>query len=251
MSDTTPVNALVERAIVGAQLSSESVADAARLRRLPVTGDSAIAMVSSLRRLPPDDLDPLAASLARPQAVAAAAQGFATGFGGLLTLPLRLSTDAAFALWFAVRATSGAMGAYGFPPDTPQGEAMLRAGLLSITGTIQPSADPWGAAARHLAVDPSGARLMASSARMLLRRVASTTGRGYLGRAAPVIGGAVAAGVNASAVHVLARRARHHYRGVLAQWQEAVDHGDLDVLEAWPQTPREAHEVTPRSLPPG
>lgn len=236
-----PVDAMVERAISGARLSSETIAAAARRHDLPVTGDTPVAAVSSLRRLTPRELDPLATALARPQTMAAAAQGFATSVGGLLTLPLRLSTDAAFALWFAVRGTSGAMGAYGFPPDTPQGEGLLRAGLLSVTGAVSAGTDPWGAAAHHVAVDPSGPRMLGSSARLLLRRVSSMTGRSSLGRAAPVVGGAIAATANASAVHVLARRARSHYRGLLHQWQEAVDAGDFEILEAWPQ----------RSLPSG
>jgi hypothetical protein len=245
MSDAPPVNALVERAISRARLSSDDIAAAARRRNLAVSGDSAVVAVTSLRRLPPDDLDPLAAALARPPTMAAAAQGFATGFGGVLTLPLRLSTDAAFALWFAVRATSGAMGAYGFPPDMPEGEALLRTGLLSITGGLSPRADPWGAAARHVVVDPSGARLLASSARLLLRRVASMSGRSVLCRTAPVVGGAVAATANASAVGVLARRARAHYREVRQQWQAAVDAGDLDAGEPWPRV------SAPPSLPRG
>lgn len=233
-SDGAPASALVERAIARARLSSDAIAAAARRKGLPADGDTAVAAVRSLRCLPPTDLDPLAASLTRPQSLAAAAQGFATSVGGLATLPLRLSTDAAFALWFAVRATSGAMGAYGFPPETAEGEALLRAGLLAATGAASGRADPLGLAARHVTVDPQGARLLASSARLLVRRLATATGRGQLGRAAPVIGGAVGAGVNASAVHLVARRARRHYRGLLEEWQRAVDAGDLDALQAWP-----------------
>jgi hypothetical protein len=235
--EAAPASALVERAISGARLSSEAVATAARHKGLPTVGDTPTAAVQSLRRLSPAALDPLAVSLTRPQSLAAAAQGFATGVGGLATLPLRVSTDAAFALWFAVRATSGAMGAFGFPPETAEGQALLRTGLLAATGAASGRADPLGLAARHVTVDPSGTRLLASSARLLVRRLATATGRGQLGRAAPVIGGAVAAGVNASAVHLLARRARRHYRGLLKEWQRAVDAGDLDALQAWPGAP--------------
>lgn len=241
MTEPAAANAMVERAIVSACLSSATIAAAARRKGLTVTGATPVAAVESLRRLPPEALDPLAARLTRPQSMAAAAQGFATSVGGIATLPLRLSADAAFALWFAVRATSGAMGAFGFPPETPQGEALLRAGLLAITGAGTGGspleagrADPLGLVARHVTVDPSGTRLLASSARLLVRRLATTSGRGQVARAAPVVGGVVGATVNASAVHLLGRRARRHYRGLLQEWQRAIDTGDLDALQDWP-----------------
>lgn len=262
MTEPAAANAMVERAISSAQVPSATIAAAARRKGLTVAGDTPVAAVESLRRLPPATLDPLAASLTRPQSLAAAAQGFATSVGGIATLPLRLSADTAFALWFAVRATSGAMGAFGFPPETPQGEALLRAGLLAITGagagrvgagTGRASGgtgrsgggtgrsgdgtgrlDPLGLAARHVTVDPSGPRLVASSARLLVQRLATTTGRGQVGRAAPVVGGVVGATVNASAVHLLSRRARRHYRGLLHEWQRAIDAGDIDALRDWP-----------------
>lgn len=255
MTEPATANAMVERAIASASLSSDAVTAAARRRGVPLAGATPVAAVESLRRLPPARLDPLAASLTRPQSLAAAAQGFATSVGGIATWPLRLSADAAFALWFAVRATSGAMGAFGFPPETPQGEALLRAGLVAITGAGADRAggtgkradgagrrDPLGLAARHVTVDPSGTRLLASSARQLVRRLAATTGRGQVGRAAPVVGGVVGATVNASAVHLLSRRARRHYRGLLQEWQRAVDAGDLDALRGWPG----AAEALPR-----
>lgn len=222
----------VERVVAEAGLSSETVAAAARRQGLAVHGDTAVAAVASLRRHDPAALDTLARRLTRPQCAAAAAQGFATSVGGLATLPLRLSADAAFGLWFTVRATSGAMGAFGFPVETPQGQALLRAGLLA-TADATDRADPLGAAARHVTVDPAGVRLAASSARQLVRRVAGHTGRGQLGRAAPLVGGVVGATVNASAVHLLTRRARLHFRALLTQWQVAVDAGDLDALERW------------------
>lgn len=248
MTEPAAANAMVERAISSAQVPSATIAAAARRKGLRIAGDTPVAAVESLRRLPPATLDPLAASLTRPQSLAAAAQGFATSVGGITTLPLRLSADTAFALWFAVRATSGAMGAFGFPPETPQGEALLRAGLLAITGagagragggTARPGdgtgrRDPLGLAARHVTADPAGPRLLASSARLLVRRLATTTGRGQVGRAAPVVGGVVGATVNASAVHLLSRRARRHYRGLLHEWQRAIDAGDLDALQDWP-----------------
>lgn len=252
-------NAMVERAIAEAGLSSATIAAAAHRKGLQTHGATAEEAVASLRRLPVEALDPLAVRLTRPQCVAAAAQGFATSVGGLATLPLRLSADAAFALWFAVRATSGAMGAFGFPPETPQGQALLRAGLLTVSGAAGRGAwdggggggDLLGAAARHVTVDPSGTRMLASSARLLMRRLASRTGRGQLGRAAPFVGGLVGAGVNASAVQLIARRARHHYRELLTQWQHAIDAGDVAVLDQWPHSPGTASgPEQPAALPP-
>lgn len=241
MTEPAAASAMVERAIASACLSSDAVLAAAHRQGLAVAGATPVAAVESLRRLPPEMLDPLAVRLTRAQSLAAAAQGFATSVGGIATLPLRLSADAAFALWFAVRATSGAMGAYGFPAETPQGEALLRAGLLAITGAgagrsgaQTARSDPLGLAARHVTVDPTGTRLLASSARQLVRRLAATTGRGQVGRAAPVVGGVVGATVNASAVHLLSRRARRHYRELLQEWQRAVDAGDLEALRGWP-----------------
>lgn len=251
-ADEDVLAGLVERTLDRAALPSHSVVATARSEGLPIADDpDPVAAVASLRRLPPAVLDPLAARLTRTQTLAAAAQGFATSFGGVATLPLRMSTDAAAALWFATRAASGAMGAFGFPVETERGRALLRAGLLQVTGVSAAATGLQGVmatATRQLAADPRGTRLVASSARMLVRRVGMACGRHQAVRLAPVVGGLVGAGLNGSAVHLLARRARRHYRTLLEEWQAAIDQGDLQELAGWhPLPPPPQRQLPPAS----
>jgi hypothetical protein len=124
----------LEHLVATARVDPRKVLAEAHQRGLPIAGRDVYEQVASLRRLPPERLDPLAAGYVRANSLVACAQGFVTGLGGLASLPVALSADTVGALYWIVRATSGVMNAYGFETDSDAGAAQLRVGLLVALG---------------------------------------------------------------------------------------------------------------------
>ncbi|HUH07623.1 MAG TPA: EcsC family protein [Egibacteraceae bacterium] len=213
----------LDRLIEAAQTRPATVLNEAAKRGIPLYGHDAAEALASLRLRPVIQLDPLASSFIRSNALIAGAQGFATNVGGVLTLPIALPADTVGSLALIVRATSAVMNSYGFETETEDGAVNLRIGLLAAAGVNKVLVSGTNILVSELSsraiLHPSGRELAGA----LTRSVADGLGRRLthrqLARAAPIVGGAVGAGVNIALVRATAGRARRHYRDLLLQWQ--------------------------------
>ncbi len=231
---------LLEHLIAGARLAPDSVVAEAADRGLPVRGRDVYERVFSLRFMPPERLDPLAASYVRSNSLVAGAQGFVTGFGGIATLPVALSADTVGALYWIVRATSGVMNSYGFETETAEGAAQLRVGLLVALGINSVAVEGTRVfvqhASRQLLTTPASQQLLVAGGRHMTRRLASSGVRGRAARAVPLVGGAIGGAINLGMVRTIGQRTRRHYRQLLVEWQ--ANQRGLHGYAPAPQLPR-------------
>lgn len=223
--DPKGFESLLDELVRRARTDPRQVLAEAHKRGLPISGRTIEEQVTSLRRLHPAALDPVARAFLRTNSLAAGAQGFVTGLGGLATLPIAMGADTVGVLYWIVRATSAVMAAYGFENASEQGTAQLRIGLLAATGVNSVAVGGTSVAvselSRQLLANPASARVVALGTRQLLRNLGVGATRGRLARTVPVLGGAVGGALNASLVGAVGRRTRRHYRGLLESWQAA------------------------------
>lgn len=234
---------LLEHFVATARVDPARVVAEAGRRGLPVAGDDVGTQLHQLRRLPVTHLDQLALAVVRSHTLAAGAQGFVTGVGGIATLPVSLPADTVGALYWVVRATSGVMNAYGFETLTAEGVARLRVGLMLAMGveavTVEGTRVRLERVSRQLLSTPYSQQLLVAGGRQLVRRLSlSATGNRAAARAVPFVGGALNCAINAGMVRTVSRRAASHYRAQLAGWQQRN-------LQALAQAPLHLEPLTP------
>jgi hypothetical protein len=222
-SSARGVERVLEQLVGSARTDPRRVVAEASQRGLPVAGRDVYEQVFSLRRLPPQALDPLAASYVRANSLVAGAQGFVTSLGGIAALPVSLSADTIGALYWIVRATSGVMNAYGFETETEEGAAQLRVGLLVALGVNSVAVEGTRVFVQHLSQQllstPYSQQLLVAGGRQIAGRLVSGGVRSRAARAVPLVGGAIGGAVNLGMVRAIGGRTRQHYRDLLVQWQ--------------------------------
>lgn len=216
----------LDRVIEMGTVAPRSVLEEADKRGLTVRGEHPEDRLRSLRENRLRDLDRMARSYIRTYTQLGSAQGFVTGLGGVITLPVTVPTDVAAYLMWIVRVNSAVMQTYGFESETEEGRAMLRLGLaaglgvnkLSILGT-------------QVLVDALAAQILASGAqdavvvatvRAIAQRVGLTLTKRHIAKAVPVIGGGINAAVSGGLVYGFGRGAMNHYRSVLLAGDEPL-----------------------------
>ncbi len=211
----------LDRVIELGAVQPSSILDEARTRGLVVRGQTDAARLRSLRGNDLSALDAMARSTIRTYSRLAGAQGFLTGLGGAVTLPITVPTDVAAYLIWIVRVNSGVMQTYGFEAETAEGAALLRLGMaaglgvnnLSVLGT-NVLVD---GLARQVLRSSTHDALTAATTRAIARRVGVTLYRRHLAKVVPVLGGGVNAAVSGGLVYGFGRGAMAHYRGVLTE----------------------------------
>lgn len=196
-----------------------SVLDEARHRGLPVSGDTLSAQLQSLQEQPIKRLDRLARSYIRSNAQIAAAQGFVTGLGGFITLPVTVPADTVGFLVWLIRASSGAMYSYGFESETEEGAVQLRLGLLASTGvsqvTVAGSNVLVSSLAKQVMTRPYRDAVVRATIRAIAKKVGVTLTHRHFAKAVPLLGGVINGSVNGGLVYGFGRRAQSHYRELL------------------------------------
>ncbi|MGH8904719.1 MAG: EcsC family protein [Egibacteraceae bacterium] len=222
-SMTHAIDRMLEEIIERARVPPEHIVAEAAKRGLPMSGTRTSDRLAGLRFCAPAQLDPLARQYITSSALIAGAQGFMANLGGAATLALSLPADTVATLAATVRATSGAMGSYGFETETEAGAAQLRVGLLVAAGvsmvTVEGANVLVSRLSQQLLQRAAAKRLEAALTGQISRRLATGLFWGYLPRAVPVVGGMIGGGVNAGLVRTMGGRARAHYRSLLVQWQ--------------------------------
>jgi hypothetical protein len=203
---------------VGALPPSRILRDA-EARGLDVRGRDDGARLRSLQGNDLRELDAMARSAIRTYAAYGAGQGFVTGLGGVITLPITVPTDVAAYLMWIVRVNSAVMQTYGFEAETEEGRAMLRLGLAAGLGvsklSVLGSQVLVDALARQVLSSTTQDAVVVATAQAIARRVGLTLTKRHIAKAIPVLGGGVNAAVSGGLVYGFGRGAMEHYRGVL------------------------------------
>ncbi len=156
-------------------------------------------------------------AIIRSHTVAAGAEGFVTGLGGFVTLPVALPANVVAFYALATRMTAAIARVRGHDIDQPQVRAavlLTLAGadaddLLAKAGVAAPVGGLTNLAAQRL----PGPAAMVVKKGVFFKLVASS-GKGVLsrfGRGVPVVGGVVGAGVDAVLLRRLAADARREF----------------------------------------
>jgi hypothetical protein len=194
-------------------------------RRIPVLGTTTQERLTSLQEGDIRRLDKLARSYIRSNAQIAGAQGFVTGLGGMITMPVTVPADTVGFLVWLIRATTGTMYAYGFEGESEEGKVQLRLGLLASTGVSQLTVSGSNVLVTQLAKQvmtrPYREAVVQATVKALAARVGIQLGHKHFAKAVPVVGGVINGSVNGSLVYAFGRRAQAHYRSLLV---EGVEH---------------------------
>lgn len=219
----------LDRVIELGTIPPSSVLEEADRRGLVVAGRRGRDVAERLRSLRGNDLtalDAMARSYLRTYTRLSGAQGFLTGLGGAITLPVTVPTDvAAFLVWI-VRVNSAVMQTYGFESETEEGRAMLRLGLaaglgvnnLSVMGT-KVLVD--GLAKQAMTSTYQDA-VLAATGKAIAKKVGVTLYRRHAAKLVPILGGGINAAVSGGLVYGFGRGAMHHYREVLIASDEPL-----------------------------
>lgn len=216
----------LDRLIELGAVPSGSVLEEADKRGLLILGRDDAERLRSLWGNELQALDRMARSYIRTYTGLGGAQGFLTGLGGVITLPVTVPTDVAAFLMWVVRVNSAVMQTYGFESETEEGRAMLRLGLaaglgvnkLSILGTTALV----DALARQVMSSAYSDAVTQATIRAIAKRVGLTLYRRHWGKVVPVIGGGINAAVSGGLVYGFGRGAMNHYRGVLIDSDEPL-----------------------------
>lgn len=219
-----PAARLFDELVDAARLDPHLVVAEARRRDIPVTGGTLAEQVHSLRAQPPAALDPVADRFIATSAGLAGAQGLSANLAAVIALPVALPADTLGTLALTVRAVSGAMVAYGFDTETPDGALELRRGLALAAGVSSVTVRGQARVAIEKMLDPAvgtalGGQLSTALARAAGCRIGCALARSAVPRLILVAGGVAAAGINTALVHTTGRTAASHYRQQLVDWQ--------------------------------
>lgn len=164
------------------------------------------------------DRDKAVEAIVRRHTAGAAAEGFVTGLGGFVTLPVALPANVVAFYALATRMTAAIARVRGYDIDQPQIRAAV---LLTLVGAdaddlIEKArlAAPVGGALTNLAAQRlPGPAAMVVKKGVFFKLVASS-GKGVLarfGRGVPVVGGVVGAGVDAVLLRRVAADAKREF----------------------------------------
>jgi hypothetical protein len=219
----------LDRIIELGTVPTGNVLEEADRRGLVVAGKRGRDAGARLRSLRGNDLtalDAMARSYIRTYTRLSGAQGFLTGLGGAVTLPVTVPTDvAAFLVWI-VRVNSAVMQTYGFDSETEEGRALLRLGLaaglgvnnLSVMGT-KVLVD---GLARQAMTSTYQDAVLAATGKAIAKKVGVTLYRRHAAKVVPVLGGGINAAVSGGLVYGFGRGAMQHYRDVLIASDEPL-----------------------------
>jgi hypothetical protein len=203
-----------------AAIAPETVLKEAQRRGLVLYGDDPGARLASLRDNDIAALDRMANSYIRKYTQVAGAQGFLTGLGGVVTLPVSVPTDVGAFLLLIARVNSAVMQTYGFESETEEGMTMLHVGLLAGLGidklTVVGANALVETLTKRITTKPYRDAVVIAMIRAVAKRVGVTLGKRHFAKAVPVIGGGINAGMSGGLVYTFGRRSKHYYRDLLA-----------------------------------
>jgi hypothetical protein len=164
--------------------------------------------------------DALARSYVRTYAKMAAAQGFATGLGGILTLPVTVPADAAAYVAWLVRCGSAIQLAFGQETRTETGDAQLKLAMLAGAGVSEVTINGTKILVTQFAKKVSKTPYAKAPIQAAMKTLAAKAGiqltHKSFAKAVPVLGGVINGAAQGSMVKVAGGRIRVHYSQVAA-----------------------------------
>lgn len=208
----------LDKIIETAAIAPEKVLEEAETRGLAVTGVDLPGRLKSLRENDLSALDAMARGYIRTYTRTAAAQGFMTGIGGVITLPVTVPTDVAAFLVLVARANSAVMQTYGFDSQTEEGATMLRLGLAAGLGvnklSVAGSTVLVKGLTKQVMTKPYREAVVLSTVKAVAKKVGVTLYKRHFAKVVPLIGGGINAGVSGGLVYAFGRKAMSHYHEV-------------------------------------
>lgn len=149
-------------------------------------------------------------------AAMAGGQGFVTGLGGLLTLPVSVPADAAAYVAWLARGASAAQLAHGRETVSATGDGQLKLAMLAGAGvshvTVNGVSMLVGQMAKRVMTTPYAKAPFQAAVKALAAKLGVQLTHKSFAKAVPVLGGAINGSVQASMVKVAGNRVVAHYQ---------------------------------------
>lgn len=149
-------------------------------------------------------------------AAMAGGQGFVTGLGGLITLPLSVPTDAVAYVALLARSASATQLAHGRDTRTETGEAQLRLAMLAGAGVSHLTVNGTRILVRQMAKKvmstPYARAPFQAAVKALAAKVGIQLGHKSFAKAVPVLGGVINGSLQAAMVKTAGTRIVAHYQ---------------------------------------
>ncbi len=175
-----------------------------------------IEQVQDLRDVRLGDAEKIARRFIKTNTQLAAGQGFATGIGGLITIPVSVPADAAAYVGWLARTASAVQLSYGFDHRTETADAQLKLAMLAGVGvssvTIQGTEVLVTQLAKKVMTTPYHSAPMQAAVKSLAAKVGINLTHKSFAKAVPLVGGAINGSVQGGLVNVGGKRILSYYK---------------------------------------
>lgn len=166
----------------------------------------------------------LSKKYANMYAAMAAGQGFVTGLGGLITLPVTVPADAAAYVAWLARSASATQLAHGRETRTQTGDAQLKLAMLAGAGishvTVNGTRVLVEQMAKKVMTTPYAKAPFQAAVKALAAKAGVQLTHKSFAKAVPVLGGAINGSAQAAMVYTAGARIIAHYQDLLASGAE-------------------------------
>ena len=166
--------------------------------------------------VPPHDAKKLSRRYLNQCATMASGQGFVTGLGGLITLPVTVPADAAAYVAWLARGASAAQLAHGRETRTETGDAQLKLAMLAGAGVTHVTVNGVrvlvGQMAKKVVATPYAKAPIQAVLKALGAKLGVQLTHKSFAKAVPVVGGFVNGSVQGGMVKVAGSRILAHYQ---------------------------------------
>ena len=211
------VSGAIDQIIEKVSLDPEVILEEYRERAiLRPDGTPFLSLADVREHVTPQQAKRLSRHFVNTYATWAGAQGFATGLGGLVTLPLTVPTDAAAYVAWLARGASAAQLAHGRETRTETGDSQLKLAMLAGAGVSQVTLEGVQVLvtqmAKRVATTPYAKAPVQAAVRALAAKLGVQLTHKSFAKAVPVVGGVINGSVQAGMVKTAGNRMIAHYQ---------------------------------------
>jgi hypothetical protein len=210
------VDSSIDQIIEWAAMDPEKVLQEYQIAGFKCSDGREIELIDDLRDVRLGDAEKVARRFIRAYTQMAAGQGFATGLGGMITLPASVPADAAAYVGWLARTASAVQLCYGFEHRTETADSQLKLAMLAGAGvsslTIQGTEVLVTQLAKKIMTTPYHSAPMQAAVKALAAKVGINLTHKSFAKAVPLVGGAVNGSMQGGLVNVGGKRILGYYK---------------------------------------
>lgn len=211
------VNRTIDEIIQQASLSPDTILEEYAERGVHRPEGTTLKSLEDVRQyVPPEEAKKLSRRYFNMYAAMAGSQGFITGLGGLITLPVSVPADAAAYVAWLARGASAAQLAHGRETITASGDGQLKLAMLAGAGVSHVTVNGVNVMvsqmAKRVMATPYAKAPFQAAVKALAAKLGVQLTHKSFAKAVPLIGGAVNGSVQAGMVKAAGTRIVAHYQ---------------------------------------